>query len=419
MPNSASAQQLNNYDVNNNMSSSKLNGVIMNGEVNSNSSSSGGMSTNRVASSPKMSVDLKSFLKGELREFRHAIEDKPLNEDFHNATKAESAVESQTVIIERQGGLANHFVLFLLFVWYVFSALTLYTNKFIVSNRKSDSFVVGTIQMIVTSISGYIQLRQTLWNKSHPSYQLPSLSSPSKHYISPHFLKNMFIIGLLRLFSIVFGLMALKQAAISFVETVKSSSPIFTVIVSRLIIGEITGFWTNVSLFPIMFGLALCSSFEINFSLFGFIAAISTNFTECVQIVYTKLLLCGDHFKFTPLEVQFFSSVTSVVILVPMCLLTVDLSLEGFGFVNLFLFIINGVSFHMQTLLAFTLMSYISPVTYSVCNTLKRALLIWFSVLIFQNQVGYMSAIGTFMVIFGVLFYNQARNIDRASIQKL
>ena len=50
---------------------------------------------------------------------------------------------------------------------------------------------------------------------------------------------------------------------------------------------------------------------------------------------------------------------------------------------------------------------------FSVCNTLKRAILIWFSVFIFQNQVGYMSAIGTFMVIFGVLFYNQSKNLDK------
>jgi solute carrier family 35, member E2 len=74
--------------------------------------------------------------------------------------------------------------------------------------------------------------------------------------------------------------MALKQAAVSFVETVKSSSPIFTVFISKILIGEITGFYTKLTLVPIMLGLALCSSFEINFSFFGFIAAILTNFTE-------------------------------------------------------------------------------------------------------------------------------------------
>lgn len=49
----------------------------------------------------------------------------------------------------------------------------------------------------------------------------------------------------------------------------------------------------------------------------------------------------------------------------------------------------------------------------SVCNTLKRALLIWFSVYIFGNQVGYMSAVGTIMVILGVLFYIHSKHIDK------
>lgn len=86
---------------------------------------------------------INTFLKGEFREFRHAIEDN-IDADYHNVEKADGgALESQTVVIERQGGLANRFVLFLLFLWYIFSALTLYTNKYIVGTRKADSFIVG------------------------------------------------------------------------------------------------------------------------------------------------------------------------------------------------------------------------------------------------------------------------------------
>ena len=123
--------------------------------------------------------------------------------------------------------------------------------------------------------------------------------------------------------------------------------------------------------------------------------------------------MCSDGYKFTPLEVQFFTSFGSVIALVPICYFTVEFESQNYQFFSVILYILNGISFNCQSLLAFTLMSYISPVTYSVCNTLKRALLIWFSVIIFQNQVGYISAIGTFLVIFGVLFYNQAKNLDK------
>ena len=48
----------------------------------------------------------------------------------------------------------------------------------------------------------------------------------------------------------------------------------------------------------------------------------------------------------------------------------------------------------------------------SVANTVKRGLLIWLSVLIFHNQVTFLSGFGTLTVIFGVVLYNAARDIE-------
>jgi solute carrier family 35 protein E2 len=57
-------------------------------------------------------------------------------------------------------------------------------------------------------------------------------------------LKNAFrdiiFIGAFRSVTIVLGLIALKYIAVSFVATIKSSSPLFTVIISRIILGEKT-----------------------------------------------------------------------------------------------------------------------------------------------------------------------------------
>lgn len=44
-----------------------------------------------------------------------------------------------------------------------------------------------------------------------------------------------------RFATVVLGLVSLKNVAVSFAETVKSSAPIFTVIMSRMILGEYTG----------------------------------------------------------------------------------------------------------------------------------------------------------------------------------
>ena len=47
------------------------------------------------------------------------------------------------VAIEKSGGLANRFVLMLLMLWYLFSALTLYTNKYIITSRQIDPTIIG------------------------------------------------------------------------------------------------------------------------------------------------------------------------------------------------------------------------------------------------------------------------------------
>ena len=66
------------------------------------------------------------------------------------------------------------------------------------------------------------------------------------------------------------GLVALEYVAVSFTETVKSSAPIFTVLITRVVIGETTSLIVNLSLIPIMGGLALASMTELSFLILGF-----------------------------------------------------------------------------------------------------------------------------------------------------
>ena len=56
-------------------------------------------------------------------------------------------------------------------------------------------------------------------------------------------------------------------------------------------------------------------------------------------------------------------------------------------------------------------MGLISPVSQSVANTLKRALLIWLSILYFGNSITWLSAVGTAVCIGGVFAYNHARRV--------
>ena len=112
----------------------------------------------------------------------------------------------------------------------------------------------------------------------------------------------------MRYVTVLLGLLALNYVAVSFTETIKSSAPAFTVVISRLILGQVTGRYVNLSLVPVMAGLAICSANELSFNMLGFLAALGTNISECGQNVYSKMLISGDAFKYSPAEMQFYTS---------------------------------------------------------------------------------------------------------------
>merc|ERR1712130_999785 len=92
------------------------------------------------------------------------------------------------------------------------------------------------MQMLATLVCGYLQMKvegRDIRGKK-----------PGGFY------RHMIIVGGLRFCTVLLGLIALNYVAVSFTETVKSSAPAFTVIISRLILGQITGFYVNLSLLP-------------------------------------------------------------------------------------------------------------------------------------------------------------------------
>ncbi|CAH0556638.1 unnamed protein product [Brassicogethes aeneus] len=320
----------------------------------------------------------------------------------HTHTK-EIKPKIETLSENKRTGLNNCRALVFLLLWYLFSGCTLFLNKYILTYLNGNPTVLGACQMMMTATCGFIQL-----------YFPCGMYKPSQRLNKPPgFYKHMVLVGCTRFLTVVLGLVALNYVAVSFTETIKSSAPLFTVLISRFLLGEQTGLYVNLSLLPVMSGLALCSINEISFELIGFVAAMATNVTECIQNVYSKMLISGDKFKYTPAELQFYTSVASIVVQIPATLLLVDIGLTGkLELKLLFCFVLNGIFFHFQSITAYVLMDYISPVTHSVVNTAKRAFLIWLSVLMFGNAITLLSGLGTIIVIAGVFMYIKAQEYD-------
>lgn len=323
---------------------------------------------------------------------------------------------TETTVLESDLGVWSPRALACLALWFCFSFCTLFLNKYILSLLEGEPGMLGAVQMLSTTAIGCVKTCLPCCLHQHK----PRLAYP------PNFLVTMLFVGLMRFATVVLGLVSLKNVAVSFAETVKSSAPIFTVIMSRMILGEYTGLLVNLSLIPVMGGLALCTATEMSFNILGFSAALSTNIMDCLQNVFSKKLLSGDKCRLSAPELQFYTSAAAVAMLIPAWIFFMDVPVIGrsgtsFSYSQdmVLLLLTDGALFHLQSVTAYALMGKISPVTFSVASTVKHALSIWLSIIVFGNRITSLSAIGTIFVMVGVLLYNKARQHQQEVMQSL
>ena len=190
----------------------------------------------------------------------------------------------------------------------------------------------------------------------------------------------------------------------------------------------------------------------------GFVAAVANNCADCVQNVLSKRLLA----HMSPTTLQFYASAAALALQAPFLLRDVaglamgrwfrhgrgasaggadiddwggdavplrdateddvasstagspSWSLSHHDMSMTRLLLIDAVFYHLQSVSAYCTMGCMNPVSQSVANTLKRALLVWASVLYFGNPVTHSGRVGILMVVAGVFLYNHVRRIHQS-----
>ena len=298
----------------------------------------------------------------------------------------------------------THIVVAWLTAWYFCSMVTLFANKTILTTYKVPVHALGIGQMLTTCALGAVKVyygskeRQATSSLSMASSEASKVAKERRRM---SFLRNLCLVGLMRAATVVLGLVSLQHVAASFVEAIKASAPLFTVIFAWFIRGEKTSGPVMASLIPVMLGLLITSGTELSFDTVGFCAALATNCVDCIQNVFSKSLME----TLTPIELQFYTSAAAAILQLPLVLyyhgselfnapphlvspelFPPPLSSSPIALSPFSRFLAEpGITlvvffaccfYHLQSVAAYFCVNSVSPVTMSVANTLKRGILI-------------------------------------------
>lgn len=240
-----------------------------------------------------------------------------------------------------------------------------------------------------------------------------------------YLLRTVVPIAIGRAAAITSAYFALWKVSVSYAQTVKATMPIFTVLISRLLLGERQSAKIYASLFPIIIGVFIATATELQFDTLGLCSSLlSTGIFAFLNVLAKKVFEeTGMH----PINLLAMNSQLASVFLFPFWVFT-DANKMWFN-VNsanlsrqqqspdlhfLLLLCFSGLCSFFQNLCAFLLIHQLSTLSYAVTNTAKRILVIILSLLTLRNPVTPLNVCGMLLSTFGVFIYNRIKNGEKA-----
>lgn len=287
-------------------------------------------------------------------------------------------------------------------------------------------------------------------------------------------LKQMMILSLFQIAGHVFSSVALTMVTVSFAHTIKALSPLFTVVIYRIVYGIPYSTKVYASLFPLTLGVMLvCWSTGLQFNMVGFLCAMTATVVFVLQNIMSKKVFVANshphshlktsslngsdsssylplsksdsdigenkynhgskstsplanasshhpHQKLDKINLLFFTGLFAGIFMTPLWLYS-----EGYLFFTdpsttlptqntTLLFILNGITHFLQNFFAFSVLALVSPVTYSVASLVKRIVVIVASIMYFGELVSSRQFMGLLLTFWGLWIYQKAKmDVDK------
>lgn len=222
---------------------------------------------------------------------------------------------------------------------------------------------------------------------------------------------------------------ALNISGITLTYAIKAAIPVFTVLFC-IAQGKTFSPKVYLSLLPICIGVALASGTDLQFSLSGFAAAVTSAVAQTfmnvsIKAVREKSGLSGPLAFYgmalvasiLTLPILFFAGLFmgeaySAMHVIQECLFAGSLG----NYFPMLLFLLAALAYHSEYILNFVFVSFVNPVTFSVCDIGRRLAIIVNGAIVFKKPLTEYNIIGLAISVSGVLWYSLLDNSERKKV---
>jgi len=299
-------------------------------------------------------------------------------------------------------GAPLHVTGFYIVLWY---ALNVGYNVF--NKRTCNTFpypwTVGTL-----SLGAGLVYALALWGSG--TRRVPSLESSD--------LSKLLVIAVLHSIGHFGAVISMSAGAVSFTHIVKAAEPVFSTILSGIIMGDWAPWQVNATLIPIVAGVALASAKELSFTWAAFGGAMISNLAFALRSIYMKRAMKDKEANaakgLTTANLYAVYTIMAFVLSIPVAvamegadlvanwsLVTAQTPVSQLARLNF----LTGIFFYLYNEFASLALGNLNAVAHAVCNTVKRVVIMVAINIAFQQSMSNQAMLGSAIAIGGTLLY--------------